>query len=333
MYYKVNKGGMELGDLARVLMYGDLHLSSKGYGAHRNYPKETLHYLKTITEYTEKYRATHLIGLGDLSFGRFNTLEYRLAVEAELIKQNELTDGNRYEVKGNHDSATYGMTEYEYYVSKGLIKPSTNITIGRVNISMVDSGKSSTANIIDPSNQDELNVVLAHDYFKFEDTRMPDYGAAILLDNFTRWFGVDFLFLGHIHSFEMFEGLVVKDGHGHRMAVTILGSPSRPSYREGLMDEVGHLALLTIRDNGEVQYDLLEMPLWSLEESFNIELKEKEKEKQIQREKSIDISDIVENLNTHNSTMGNPEDIIRALEGIDEKYKQKAIELLKEGMA
>lgn len=320
-------------DIAKILVYGDIHLSSKNYGAHINYPQESLGYFRTITEKAKELGATHIVGTGDLTYGRFHTLEYREAVEAELIKQYELVNGNRYEVKGNHDSATYGRTEYEYYVNKGLLKPSTNLKIGNVNISMIDSGQYYKQDILSTENKEELNVVIAHDFFKFKDTAMANYGKAIELDTFVQWYGVDYLICGHIHNHSMFDGLVVKDGYGHPMVVHYLGCLSRPSYREGHMDEEGHLALLTIRDNGEMQYDIIEIPLLSLEESFNIEKKQIDSEKKLEKEQRVDITDIVDQLNSHERNVGNPEDIIASMQGIDERYKKKAIELLKLGMA
>lgn len=73
-----------MGDLSRILVYGDLHLSSKNYGSHNNYPKESLDILRLITDKASEIQATHIVGLGDFAFGRFHTLEYRTAVEAEL---------------------------------------------------------------------------------------------------------------------------------------------------------------------------------------------------------------------------------------------------------
>jgi len=323
-------------DLARILIYGDIHLSSRNYGAHRDYPKESLHYLRTITEKAEELGATHLIGLGDLTYGRFHTLEYREAVENELERQFELVNGNRYEIKGNHDKATYGMTEFEYYINKGLIRESTNLKIGDVNISMVDYGQHECTEII-PPDKDKINIVLAHDYFKFSDTKLPEYGKAIQLDEFISWFGVDYLIVGHIHNQEIFEGLIIKDGIGNRTIVHYLGCLSRPAYREGYMEDTGALVFLTIRDNGEMQYDIIDIPLWDLDKSFNLALnaeeKEKKKEREQKKERSVDISDIVQRLDMHERNVGNPEDIIRNMEGIDEKYKDKAIELLKDGGA
>lgn len=313
--------------LARILIYGDIHLSSKNYGAHRNYPKESLGYFQNITKLVEEYKATHLIGTGDLTYGRFNTLEYRYAVEKELERQYELVNGNRYEVEGNHDTATYGMTEYEYYVNKGLLKRSTNISIGALNISMVDYGKDNKTEIIQPSD-DTISVVVAHDYCKFADTQLPDYGKKYIeLDNKENWFGVDYIICGHIHNYEMFKGLIIKDGYGHDAVVTYLGCMSRPAYREGHMQDNGKIMLLTVYDNREVQIDYIDVPLLPIDESFNLEQKQAEKEKEDLVK--IDVSDIVHKLENHQRMIGNPEDIIISMEDVDIRYRNKAIELLK----
>ena len=324
-----------MAELARVLIYGDLHLSSKNYGAHNNYPEDSLNALKLVTKYAKEYNATHIIGLGDFTFGRFHTLEYRAKVEEELKAQYDICNGKRYELKGNHDSAGYGMTEYDYYVLKGLLKPSVNFSIGTANFTLVDSGEYAKV-IPNIKGNEEVNFILMHDYFKFSDTNVPDYGKAIDLDHFLNWYGADHIIGGHIHNSEFFEGLMLKtvDGqtYGHRCTVDYLGSMSRPAYREGHTDEEGHILILTIYDNGEYKYDRLDIELPAIAEVFNLAAKEAEKEKKEAKENRVDISDIVHRLAEHERSIGNPEDIISALEGIDEKYKAKAIELLKIGL-
>lgn len=325
-----------MASLARILIYGDIHLSSKNYGAHVDYADESLSLFRKITKTVEETQATHLIGLGDLTYGRFNTLEYRQAVEQELTKQYQLVNGNRYELKGNHDSASYGMTEYEYYLVKGYIKPSCNMTIGNVHITMTDYNqeKVGVPNIGDPDNS--INIVLAHNFFRFADSRTPNFGKAIQLDNFTRWFGVDYLISGHIHNYNAFEGMIVKDidgqSHGHRLMLQYPGCLTRPSYTEGAMDTLGHLILLDIRDDGQMEYNLLDVELPKLEESFNLAVKQVQKEAQKAKEQRVDISDVIQRLDTHNRMIGNPEDIILGMQDVDKKYKDKAIELLKIGM-
>lgn len=316
----------------RILVYGDIHLNSKNYGGHRDYASESLKVFQEITKIAEERKSTHIIGLGDFTFSRFHTLEYRSKVEAELEKQYKLVKGNRFEIKGNHDVAGYGMTEYEYYVEKGLIRPSENLRFETLNVSMVDSGLSEKAEIIQPD-RDKTNIVLAHDFFKFSDTQIADYGKAIELDNFDKWFGVDYLICGHIHKQEMFSGRIIKDSQAHSMIVAYPGCMTRPSYRNGHMDEFGMLIEIVIGTGGEVRVDTIQVPLMPLESIFNLKEIERKKEKAQERRNRVDISDIVSTLNSHDGVVGNPEDIIMAMVGVDDKYKQKAIELLKSGQA
>ena len=82
--------------IANVMAYGDIHLWSKNYGAHRNYPEETLYCFEEVVKFAEEHKVTHAIHLGDFSYGRFHTLEYRLAVEDKLARLYAYTNGNSY---------------------------------------------------------------------------------------------------------------------------------------------------------------------------------------------------------------------------------------------
>lgn len=314
--------------LARIGIYGDMHLCSKNYGAHRDYPKESMEYFSKITETVQKRGITHLIGTGDFSFGRFHSNEYRLFVENELQKQYNLTNGNRYELHGNHDEAGYGLTERDFYVAKGLLKPSTNLTVGNLHITMVDYGKmdETVPNIID--NQDNINIAVAHDYLKFKDTKLPNFGKGIDLDNYENWFGLDYLVCGHVHKDMEFEGNIIKDGMAHLVHVNYPGCMMRPAYREGVMDEKGKVVIITLFDDGKMDVDAEYIDLWSLDKSFNLEKKQKQLAKKEEQAARVDISDIVKQLDTHDRNVGSPEEIINAMSGIDSKYKDKAISLL-----
>lgn len=305
---------------AKILIYGDIHLSSRNYGAHKNYPLESLEYFKNITNTAEEIGATHIIGLGDLTYGRFNTLEYRKSVEDELIKQNNICGGNRYELKGNHDTATYGMTEYEYYIQKGFIKKATNLKIENLNLNMVNFGEHEETDLLMTGDND-TNIVLMHDFFKFSDTSLADYGKALKLDGFDKWGNVDYIIGGHIHNHEIFEGFI----GNKRVTVAYLGCPCRPAYRKGFMQETGWYVIITV-ESGEVNVEIHEFPLIPLEQSFNFEEKEGKEEK-IQQ-KRVDVSDIVHRLDSHKRVVGEPADVIMAMENVDIKYRKKAIELL-----
>lgn len=316
--------------VARVLASGDDHFSSKNYGAHRNYPKETLHYMAKITEEIQKRSVTHHIGLGDFSFGRFHTLEYRLEVEKQLAYRHNILGGNEYSLKGNHDSATYGLTEYEYYVKRGIIKPAENLDFGKLKISMVDFGKHNSAKILEPD-PNAFNVVFAHDYFKFNSTRLPDYGDAIYLDEFEPWAGIDYLVCGHIHKFHAFSGNICVDKTKKSTGVTYLNCMARPSYIADSMDTEGHMLMFTVYDDGEVEIEQIEIPLLPISESFNLEAREEEAKRK--EDRKLDISDIVQNLNSHVRTIGSPEETIMSMVDIDMEYRQAAIRLLREAGA
>ena len=218
------------------------------------------------------------------------------------------------------------MTEYEYYVNRGL-KPATDLKIGNVNIYMANYNEYDRIDIASNLNEGEINIILAHNYFKFEDTKLGNYGKAIILDNYVKWYGLDYLILGHIHNNRIFNGNIIKNGIGHELIVHYLGCMSRPKYREGLMDDEGHLAFIVIYDNGEVDYDVIQHPLWDLEKSFNlVEINKRYNKKQVSK---VDISDIVAGLDQHKDIVDDPYLIIKSL-NVDERYKNKAIEYLKD---
>lgn len=316
-------------EVARIGIYGDIHLCSKNYGAHRDYAKESLEYFGKITEITRKRNLTHLIGCGDFSYGRFHTLEYRLAVEKELEEQYRITGGNRWELEGNHDTDGKGLLERGYYIQKGLIKPSENFSIGCLNITMVDYGKTETANVNIIDAENNYNVLIAHDYYKFDKVVLPNFGKAILLDTLDRWYGLDILVCGHVHKIMDFSGYITKNGMAKECQVSYLGCMTRPSYREGFLDDIGRVMIITVYDDNTINIEYEQVALWKIEDSFNLEVKAVEKEKKQEKQDRVDISDVVQQLDAHDRTVGNPEDIIASLEGVDERYKNKAIELLK----
>lgn len=323
---------LENQDIARILIYGDIHLNSKNYGSHIDYAKESLECFRKITEVAREHKATHLIGLGDISYSRFHSLEYRSEVEKELMEQYNLVSGNRYELKGNHDSAGYGMTEYEYYIIKGLLKPSCNMTIGNLHITMVDYKKHTTVvpNInLEPG---ATNVILAHDYYKFKDTPVPNFGKAIELETLKKWYGADYLVCGHIHNQLAFRGFMKKDtldGEEQReLIIHYPGCITRPAYSEGTLTETGQFVLITVKDSGDVIYDIIEFDLPPIADIFNLSAKKEEKIQKEVKRAQIDISDIIQRMSQRENIDWDHFGIIENMQ-VEQKYKDKAIELLK----
>lgn len=306
----------------RVMFSGDTHLSSRNHGGHSDYAKESLYYFEKLNQIAKENKVTHDIRLGDFTYGKFHDLKYRLDVEEQLRIAKENVDGNLYIIKGNHDKSSTGMTEYEFYLKAGWFNGATNLTLGNVNINMVNYGETNTTKIIEPSNN-TIDIIAAHEYMVFSDTQLPNYGTAIELDHKEDWYGVDMIVLGHIHNFHKFSGTMIKNGMGKRVVVEYLNCPCRPAYTEGL-DETWHIMILNIDEQVSVQE--LEIPLLELNECFDFDKMETEKMKSMQ--KKVDLSDIIQRVGNYSSMIGDPETIIRNMKDVDIRYRNKALELL-----
>lgn len=316
--------------MARFMFTGDDHFSSNNRGQHRNYSNEVLYYQKKLLELAQQYGVTHWIKLGDLSYGKFNSLEYRNQVDDILNKQREIVHGNFWIIKGNHDTASNGMTEYEYYLQKGFFKSKENFVIGNLSLSMTNYGKtkeqfeSQEVNIV----PGKTNIILTHGYFSFKGTDL-NLGNPIYLDDMEQWFGASYIICGHIHQRFLLEGSIVKGDRANKCYVHYLPCLSRPAYFKENNATEGSIVILDVFDD-KCEYHELPIPLLPLGESFDIEaiMADQEHKDRVH----IEISDIVENLQKHERTIGNPEDIIMAKTELPIKYREKAIELLKSAM-
>lgn len=309
--------------MKRVLVYGDPHLSSKNHGSHRDYPKESLEYYKATMDFAEEIEANAVISLGDFTFGRFGDLSYRIKVEEQL----ERVKGKHFMLKGNHDVMTDGITEFDYYLSREMFFNVPVVTANGYNIQMFNWGEP-----IDI--KDGTSIALVHDYVRYTNTALPMYGNKFInLDNLYIPDSLEYIIAGHIHGQHMF-------GRGNTNAKPIVhyvGCNARPSYIHGQMPETGKLVVLDLYNEScgdektEIDYKIVDVPLWSLDESFNLEEIAAKDADKLEKANRVDLKEIVEELNSHERISGDPLVIIDSLE-VDEKYKAKAKELLMKAM-
>lgn len=309
------RGNLEGNYEASILIHGDDHLSSRNYGGHVDYPGESLECFQTITKIMEDEKVTHLISPGDLTYGRFN-LAYRTLVEDELNKRNQMTNGNVFQLRGNHDYSTSGMTEWEYYTThRKLMKPATRLEFSSCVIHMIDFGKENVP--LELSDTKE-NIVVGHNYFNFKDSPLPNFGSPIILDDREDWFNVSMVISGHIHKNFHLAGKIVKDGISRDVGLYYPGSLSRPEFTEGLTNE-GEVCILRIGET--ISFDFITVSLKPVEEAFAIA-------DTIKEFKRVDISDIIKNLNNKERNIGSPEQIIDTMTDFKQEYRRKAKELL-----
>ena len=308
----------------RIMFTGDDHLSSRNYGGHYNYPKESLHYFNLLTDIAKQYGVTHWIGLGDFTYGRFGSdLAYRKEVEEALEKQMAVVNGERYMIKGNHDTASSGMTEYEFYAGK-MFKTSCDLEIDNLIIHMKDFGDISGVNTDDG----KTHVIATHGFFTFESTPMNFMGEAVKLDRKADWFGVPYIICGHIHEEHVINGMINNGKEAYRTVVHYLPCLSRPQYHGEATPETGAISFIDVYDDGSLQYNRHEIELLPIGQCFNVQQIEEAKENN--RRERIDLSDITRRLADREISIGNPEDLIMGMSDIKIEYRKKAVELLKE---
>ena len=308
----------------RVMFTGDDHLSAKNYGGHYNYPEESLHYFKVLTGFAKEFGVTHWIGLGDFTYGRFGAdLDYRKRVEDELAEQSKVVNGNRWIIKGNHDKASSGMTEYEFYAGR-MFKTSEDLDLGNLIIHMKDYGDTSGVDVSDG----KVHVIATHGLFTFKNSNLPNFGTAVELDDKADWFGIPYIICGHIHEEHILQGYVGNGTGAYPTIVHYLPCLSRPAYHGEDTPTKGAVSFIDVYEDGSLQYNRHEFDLLPIGQCFNIQKMDSEKEHK--EHISIDLSDITKNLVEKKISAGNPEDVIMGMEDINIKYRKKAVELLKD---
>lgn len=309
----------------RVIVFGDTHLGDKNYGKHKNYENDSYDTFSRITQVCEEEKADVIILTGDLSNSVFNKLGYRTKIEELFERMNVLTNHRIYCVKGNHDKAGYGMTEYEYYVNKGVIRPSDNITVDKLNITMIDYGKIEEAVVNKSIENDSLEVVICHDTVAFEDTNVPPYMTYYNLSEYSKFCNTSLFLVGHIHEFSTIKGKVYDESKSTASdsMIVYVGCPTRPQLTDDT-DNTGHYVLI---DSNSLEMKLGEFELLNKEDIFVMEDKESTEIIGEEARKKIDIGHVVKELDEYNIGCGDVNVLIESLQE-DEKYKKKAIDLL-----
>lgn len=308
----------------RILIYGDPHLSSKNYGSHVNYPKESLDLFKNILKTAKDLDCGTLIGLGDLTYGKFHDLDYVLEVENELEAQKEWTNNNHYMLKGNHDVITNGKSVWEFYLAKGAFKNVPYIDRGCSRIHLVNYNEAGKPLAIADGKE---NIVLGHDYFRYSNSVFTKYygNGGIVLDNHTTWRQVDLIIAGHIHEFQQCSGCVITGETSKTIPVIYPGCPTRPALQENLDTKGRYIILDCSGDN--VMMTIHEFDLPALEDIFLVK-----QVKNTSKEPLIDVSDIIRELVAHERITNDPEVVINSLNVFSEEVRAKAIQLYREAL-
>lgn len=228
----------------KLLIFGDLHISSSFSGQHKDYLFECYETMDRILELVQKEQASAVVLLGDISGVNEKNIKDRQVLMRFMMflsMLNRATNGNVFAVKGNHDCGDF--TDFDMVLGLGLIKnpkyinyygkkPGSKKNEGlEVRFHLVNYGDEHHRLNIASAEDNASNVVLGHnEYFIEGVTNWYSAGGDVRLSNLDNFIGVSLVVSGHIHvpSDEILY-TTLKDSSS--IGLFYLGCPTRVSDR------------------------------------------------------------------------------------------------------
>lgn len=345
----------------KAMFSGDIHAYDREIGATRGYAAESTRNLRKLhLAYQDSDALLHVLG-GDIQHGMPENLELmstwrsllaqmRDAVRDRLLASGMLDlikvyDANGelmdiindhsclFSVKGNHDynrrvDRAESFTFFDDLVRSKIISVPSRIVFGKTEINLYSS-KDFDKPL--PAYSDEIETVIG----VYHDPILPDgqlndvyLGKKMISPNRYKFFNrVDLAILNDIH-YQVAPYKVVTvddDGVGYETIAITHGSIGRTSYSESHKRDNALLTLVTIEDNGDLEYDLVPMELLPYRELFDHErvVKIKRRENMFQ-EFSLEIEKV-------DKVRDDPRDEIRKMK-LDDAVETICLDLLDEIM-
>lgn len=241
------------------LIIGDPHISDKYSGRHVDYFRDCVEFIDMVTDEMRKNNVTHLICTGDW-IGRTteknlqsrDTLMYFMKV---LQVWNVMTNGNVYSARGNHDYSEK-LTDFEMFVTLGLIKTADFIDVGSTRIHLINYGEHDREITVD---ENKYNVAVMHTNLQVEGQTNWFIGGndGVELSSLENLYGVDLVVAGHIHNPSV--RLVSTSIRDKEISLFYPGNGTRPRYEPNIWTKCFGILLSTDDEGtqlGQVEFKL-----------------------------------------------------------------------------
>lgn len=268
----------------KVLAFGDLHLSAMFQGSHKDYTFECYETMDKILGIVRSEKPSAVFFLGDIcgvSERKITDRQFLMRVIQFFGELYNVTKGNVYSVKGNHDMGDF--TDFDFLVGLGYLKNPKYVDFYRGN----DLGaRFHFVNYGDEKLQLEVhdvasNVVLGHaDYYIDGVTNWyGDKKGMVELKTLKNYSGVELVLSGHIHVPSR-EVVYTNLESGEAIGLFYVGSPSRVS---DVYDDCWYAVFDYSEGQDAVGYDIKYMNLRKASEIFV----ESKLEKQVSEEDGV----------------------------------------------
>lgn len=223
--YRVNGG--------KILLFGDLHLSSTFHGKHKNYLYESYETMEKIQTIVSEEKPSAVFFAGDIiGVNERNIKDRQFLMRVVLFFSSlyNITKGNVYAVRGNHDIGAF--SDFDFLVGLGYIRTPQYVDYfvngnKELRFHFVNYGEELMP--LHTEDEDFDHVVIGHgDYYIEGETTW--YGGSkserLEVKTLKSFNGVSFIFSGHIHLPSK-DILFTNLPNGEQVGVFYMGSVTR----------------------------------------------------------------------------------------------------------
>lgn len=256
--------------MAKVLVVGDLHLSDKTYGRHRDYWKNCIDVCTRITNMLKEQKITHLVLAGDLIGLKVKLIKERvnLALVISILDQwNALTGGNVYAIAGNHDSDGF-KTDFDFFVMLHKVKRVKYFDVDSLRVHLFDYGKEKEVPEL-RKGENVSNVAVMHNTFTIEGkTDWMRYVHGFELSGLKNLKGIEVVVAGDYHV----PSPSIMDTSIDDVPISLIypGCPTRPTWTNNMWDFCWGIVFDV--DGESVNMDMLKIKLRPFTEIFNLDV-------------------------------------------------------------
>lgn len=334
----------------KIHIYGDLHLSCVYEGQHKDYTLESYMNMDNIIRKVQVDKPSAVFFLGDLigvNERNIKDRQFFLRVYLFLKTLNDMTNGNVYTVKGNHDKGDF--SDFDFFIGASLLKNPDYVDYygcskgeyDSLDEDVKDEGLEIRFHFVnygeeyrelhktDPSIA--TNVVLGHaDYLVEGVTNWYAHKNGVTLAHLKNFSNVELIISGHIHT-PSIELLSTPISGGTTAGLFYTGSPSRTAER---FDDCWYLVFEFQRDSdvqeGSTRYDALPFGLRPADDVFypkeDFELSDEDEGSQIKESQAL--TDIVREIMEGRMTSGDLFSQVMAVPGASDEVKKIACDYL-----
>lgn len=320
-------------DGGKILLFGDTHFSSSFTGSHISYIEECYSNMETILNIVSERKPKAVFFAGDIigvNERNIKDRQFLMRVVMFFGMLYNITNGNVYSVKGNHDVGDF--TDYDFLVGLGYIKNPSYVDYianngTELRFHFVNYGEENAE--LQIHKDGASNIVIGHmDYYIDGVTSwyIP-YKKRIELKQLKNFNDVDIVFSGHIHypSDEMYYTTM---SNGSDCGLFYLGAIGRVAER---IDNCWYVEFEYQPESLSTTYNAYIFPMKPASEVFyeDTSKEEDEEDEVVHESKMIDV--IVQEIFENRLATG---DLFKQIDKIpaDEECKEIAKKYLQKAM-